>query len=116
MSWGEAYRRMWRRYAVFEGRATRAEYWWPVLVNLAILAPLQVLAFAATRAFLVLDGLYVLAGIIPGLALSVRRLHDTDRSGWWWLIGLVPFVAVILLILTVLPGTPGANRYGAPSM
>lgn len=50
----------------------------------------------------------------PQLALSVRRLHDTDKSGWWYLIGLVPFGSLILLVFFLLPGTPGPNRWGAP--
>lgn len=79
MDWGRACRRVWQRHAVSEGRATRAEHWWPVLVNVVIPMALPVLALAVTRALVML---YAPAGIITGLALTVRRLHDPDRSGW----------------------------------
>lgn len=60
-----------------------------------------------------LSGLYSLAVLIPGIAVSVRRLHDTNRSGWWLLIGLVPFIgAIVLLIFMLQDGQPGDNRYG----
>jgi uncharacterized membrane protein YhaH (DUF805 family) len=61
-----------------------------------------------------LSGIYSLAVLIPSLAVTVRRLHDIDRSGWWILIGLVPLIGVIvLLVFALLDGTPGDNRYGS---
>ncbi len=60
-----------------------------------------------------LGGLYLLVLLIPGLAVAVRRLHDTSRSGWWILIGLVPFVgSIILIVFMVQDGTPGDNEFG----
>jgi uncharacterized membrane protein YhaH (DUF805 family) len=60
-----------------------------------------------------LGGIYALAMIIPSIAVAVRRLHDTDRTGWWCLIGFVPFIgAIVLLIFFVLDSTPGTNRFG----
>lgn len=61
-----------------------------------------------------LSSIYVLATLIPSLAVSARRLHDTDRTGWWLLIGIVPLIGdVVLLIFFLLDGTPGDNRFGA---
>ena len=60
-----------------------------------------------------LSGIYSLVVLIPSLAVTVRRLHDIDRTGWWILIGLVPLIgAIVLLVLALLDGTPGNNRYG----
>jgi uncharacterized membrane protein YhaH (DUF805 family) len=109
---------VWRQYAVFTGRARRKEYWMFFLVNLAIVVALDIADAAigtSTRSgFGVLAGLYGLAVLIPSLAVAVRRLHDTDKSGWWVLIGLVPFVGgIILIVLLALDGTPGPNRFGS---
>ncbi len=61
----------------------------------------------------VLGFIYLLAVLLPGIAVSIRRLHDTDRSGWWLLIGLIPFVgAIVVFVFTVLDSTPGENQYG----
>src|SRR5690606_13737347 len=61
-----------------------------------------------------LGGIYALAVLIPSLAVSVRRLHDTDRSGWWLLIALVPLIgAIVLLVFLVLDSNSGQNQYGA---
>jgi uncharacterized membrane protein YhaH (DUF805 family) len=69
---------------------------------------------AAPGALGLLGGLYALALLIPGIAVAVRRLHDTGRSGWWILIGLVPFVGgIILIVFLVQDGTPGDNQFGS---
>ncbi len=61
----------------------------------------------------VLTLLFSLGVLVPSLAVGVRRLHDTERIGWWWLIALIPFVgAIVLLVFMVIPGTRGANRFG----
>ncbi len=101
-----------KKYAVFSGRARRKEYWMFFLFNIIISF---VLGFIEGLAGLpgALSGLYSLAVLIPGIAVSVRRLHDTNRSGWWLLIGLVPFIgAIVLLIFMLQDGQPGDNRYG----
>ena len=59
-----------------------------------------------------LNLLYSLAIIVPGIAVTIRRLHDTGRSGWWILLGLVPFVGILLLVLMCLDSEPGTNEYG----
>ncbi len=106
-----------KKYAVFDGRARRAEYWYFFLFNLIIQTILSILdtliSKAASMDIGVLLGLYSLAVFIPGLALSVRRLHDTGHSAWWLLIGLVPFVGAIVLFVFVLQDSqPGTNQFG----
>ena len=102
------------RYAVFEGRAGRAEYWWFFLANFLIGLVIQVLA-GVSDALVILSLIYSLALLIPGLAVAVRRLHDTNKSGWWILIALVPLVGIIVLIVFLATdGDPGANQYGNP--
>ena len=102
------------RYAVFEGRAGRAEYWWFFLANFLIGLVIQILA-GVSDALVILSLIYSLALLIPGLAVAVRRLHDTDKSGWWILISLVPLVGIIVLIVFLATdGDPGANQYGNP--
>jgi uncharacterized membrane protein YhaH (DUF805 family) len=103
-----------KQYADFSGRARRMEYWMFVLVN-TIIAFLLYLPAIVTGdpLWAILYYLYALAVLIPGLAVAVRRLHDTDRSGWWILIGLVPLVGmIILLVFMVQDSEQGPNRYG----
>jgi len=107
-----------KKYAVFDGRARRKEYWFFYLFYLIIFVVLIFLdgmtgSLIETAGVGMLSGIFVLAMIIPGLAVSVRRLHDTDRSGWWILISLIPLIGGIwFLILMVLDGTSGQNQYG----
>ncbi|MDQ1431181.1 MAG: hypothetical protein QOF40_1783 [Actinomycetota bacterium] len=100
------------RYAQFTGRARRAEYWWFSLATLIVGVVLSVLG-AVSSIFLILYYVYALAVLIPSLAVGVRRLHDTGRSGWWLLIALVPIVGVIVLIVFFATDSkPGTNQYG----
>ncbi len=102
-----------KKYAVFRGRSRRKEYWMFTLVHIIIVFVIGFIEGLAGSSGVV-SGLYLLAVLIPSIAVSVRRLHDTDRSGWWVFIGLIPLVGVIvLLIFTVLDSTPGENRFGA---
>lgn len=107
-----------KKYAVFSGRARRREYWFFYLFNIlfAIVAimldNLLGLAFEDTS-YGVIYGLYSLAMLVPSLAVTVRRLHDVGKSGWWILIGLVPLIGGIwLLILLLQDSQPGENQYG----
>ncbi|GHH76729.1 inner membrane protein YhaI [Streptomyces sulfonofaciens] len=96
---------------MFSGRASRAEYWTFALINLVI----SVLLLAVDTAInsRVPDVLYGLATIVPSLAVGCRRLHDTDRTGWWQLIALVPVLGwLALIVLMALEGTHGPNKYG----
>jgi uncharacterized membrane protein YhaH (DUF805 family) len=119
-----------RRYAEFSGRSRRKEYWmWLLfyLIVLAIATYLDILLGLGGNAtgsqsgagvsfnvnFGWLAILFMLAVLVPHLAVSVRRLHDLDKSGWWLLIGLIPlFGALYLLFLFTQPGTAGPNRFG----
>jgi uncharacterized membrane protein YhaH (DUF805 family) len=108
----EWYLKVLKNYVGFTGRARRREYWYFALFNLAISVVLGLIqsAFDTT----VLTALYSLAVLLPSLAVAVRRLHDTDRSGWWLLIGLIPFVGfIVLLVFMLLDSTPGTNQFGS---
>src|SRR3954451_25317673 len=86
-----------KKYAVFSGRARRQEYWMFFLFNLIIAIVLAVGGRIIGTS--ILSAVYSLAVLLPGLGVAVRRLHDTDRSGWWILIGLIPLVGAIILIV-----------------
>lgn len=107
-----------KKYAVFSGRAQRAEYWYFILFNLLVLIGLVLVdsttgSFSGDMGMGLLSGLYYLGVLVPSVAVTVRRLHDTSRSGWWLLIGLVPFLGgLILLFFTVQDSKPGSNEYG----
>ena len=126
MSW---YTKVLKQYVDFSGRARRTEYWMFTLFNVIILVVLGFvdnalgfgsftgssgggsLAFSANLGLL--GALYSLAVLLPSLAVAVRRLHDTNRSGWWLLIGLIPFLGgIVLLVFMVLEGTRGPNAHG----
>ena len=106
-----------KKYAEFSGRANRAEYWIFFLVNALITFFLIFLIpIIGLRPIWMIIALFCLGTFIPSLSVFVRRLHDTDRSGWWYFISFVPLVGgIVLLVFTLLPGTPGTNRFGAPT-
>jgi uncharacterized membrane protein YhaH (DUF805 family) len=109
------------RYAKFDGRAGRAEFWWYALANIVLNIAVWILVgigFAIATGLgvvlIVLAAALYLALIVPSIAVAIRRLHDTDKSGWYLLIGLIPFVGyIILIVFYVLEGTAGPNQYGA---
>ncbi len=102
-----------QRYAKFDGRAGRAEFWWFVLANFLIYIVLAILMNVASI-FFVLYIVYAIGTIIPSIGVAIRRLHDTNKSGWFLLIGLIPFVGVIILIVFyATEGTSGPNDHGA---
>jgi uncharacterized membrane protein YhaH (DUF805 family) len=104
------------RYAQFTGRADRAEFWWYFLANIIVYVVLNIL-IAISSIFWVLYVIYALGVLIPGIAVGIRRLHDTDKSGWWLLISLIPLIgAIVLIVFWATEGTPGPNRYGAPDL
>ena len=109
MSW---YLAVLKKYAEFSGRARRTEYWMFFLFSTIAS---MVLAFVdgVLGTGGVLGILYLLAVAVPSLAVSIRRLHDTGRSGWWLLVGLVPIVGgIVLLVFAVQDGNAGDNAYG----
>ncbi len=102
-----------KKYAVFVGRAHRQEYWMFVLFSIIIS-----LVLSAVEGVLGVPGIlsiiYGLGVLVPSIAVGVRRLHDTDRSGWWLLVSLVPILGIIiLLVFLVQDSKPGSNQYGA---
>jgi len=105
-------------YANFNGRAGRSEFWWYVLFAIiasVVLALVDNLVFRNIIGVPILGPIFSLATIIPGIAVSVRRLHDKDKSGWFILISLIPLVgAIVLLVWYATEGTPGDNQYGPP--
>ncbi|MFV0338571.1 MAG: DUF805 domain-containing protein [Chthoniobacterales bacterium] len=104
-----------KKWNDFQGRSRRTEFWMFALFNFIVSL---VIGFVETLVGSpgILATIYSLVVLIPGLAISVRRLHDTDRSGWWLLVSLVPLIGIIvLLIFFVIDSTPGANRFGASS-
>lgn len=123
MDFGTAVRRFFSNYFNFQDRARRAEYWWPILMQMIVGFVVQILTITllgpdGTGSLLVaipmiLYWIFGLACFIPSLSVAVRRLHDKDMSGWWILIGLVPLIgALLLLFFFVTEGTPGPNKYG----
>jgi uncharacterized membrane protein YhaH (DUF805 family) len=131
-SFGQAFRRFWKKYATFSGRASRSEFWWWYLANAIVVVALYAFMAAggiagATRdatgasqpgpligvgaALLLLWGLVI---VVPTLAISWRRLHDANLSGWFWLVGLIPVVGgIAVLVLYVLGSNPAGARFDA---
>lgn len=102
-----------KNYAVFTGRSQRAEYWYFVLFNIIISIVLGIISALISDDAGILRGLYSLAVLIPGLAVSVRRLHDIGKSGWMLLIALIPLIGAIwLLIIMARDSDFGENKYG----
>ena len=99
-------------YANFEGRARRAEFWWFTLGNIIIFVVLGILT-AIARIFYVLEIIVALALLVPSIAVAVRRLHDTDKSAWFLLIYLIPFVGwIVMIVFYATDSTRGTNQYG----
>lgn len=116
MKW---YLKVLKQYADFTGRARRTEYWMFVLFNMifaiaaAVLDNLLGLKFTPEIPYGFIYLIYGLATFIPGLAVMVRRLHDVDKSGWWFLISIIPIIGTIwIIVLLATDGTPGTNQYG----
>ena len=100
-----------RKYAEFNGRARRKEFWFFFLINTLISWGLFAVDYLAH--IFVLNPIYGLVMLLPGLGVTVRRLHDTDRSGWWILISLVPVIGgIVLIVLLAQEGGRGSNRFG----
>ena len=122
MKFTESIRAFFSRYTDFQGRTPRSGYWWVVLFLVAVsfvMWAVDMVLFEGIYPQTLLEQgfgpgsiLFIAATFIPNLALGFRRLHDTGRSAWWILIGLVPIVgAIVLLVFYLLPSTPGSNQY-----
>ncbi|HET9647676.1 MAG TPA: DUF805 domain-containing protein [Microlunatus sp.] len=126
----DAVKRAFKKYATFQGRASRGEYWWWALATSVVFIVLSVLAVVLMIATspdggstpgvggIVVYVVIVLVGlgvIVPSIAVAVRRLHDAGYSGWFYLLSLIPSVGgIILLVLCVMPTSPQAPKYGPP--
>jgi len=132
MSFGQAVRSCLSKYATFDGRATRSEFWWfylfTLIVSFVVLLPGYILMIAGAAAssdgsspgivfwiglvLIIIGALASLALYIPFLAAGCRRLHDRGQSGWLQLLLLVPCGNIVLLVFWVMEGTHGDNAYG----
>ena len=115
MSFIDAVQSALTKYATFSGRARRSEYWWFVLFNVivSVLAVVVDSALGTEPGRTGVVGLVVaLALLLPGLAVTARRLHDTGRSGWWMLIALVPLVGAIVMLVFTVQDSQGPNAWG----
>lgn len=123
MSFGTALKAFWSNYRNFKGRARRSEYWFiqlflvatnlaAAVIDLALMDG-DVDRFIANGGGGIVGLIWILATIVPALAVLVRRLHDTNRSGWWALIGFVPILGtIVILVFTVSDSDQSENRYG----
>ena len=114
MTFRDAIRAGFANYVNFLGRAGLGEFWyWVLFIILAGIVTAILDAIWFRDFFYPVSDLFTLATLLPGLAISVRRLHDTDRSGWWFLLWVIPLIGTIVLIVWwVQQGTPGPNRFG----
>ncbi|MDC9259384.1 DUF805 domain-containing protein, partial [Clostridioides difficile] len=102
-----------KKYATFSGRARRKEYWMFVLINAIVVMAISLIEYAAGTNGII-GYIYVLALIIPMIAVTVRRLHDIGKSGFWYFICLIPLIGSIwLLVLLCTDSQPGQNQFGA---
>jgi|SRR6267142_2765103 len=115
MSFGEAISSGFSNYVNFSGRAPRSAYWYWVLfvVLLSIVTNVIDAMVFGSAGFAPLSTIVGLGLFLPGLAVGIRRLHDLDKSGWWWLLIFIPLVgAIILIVWACTRGTMGPNRFG----
>ncbi|MGA8249083.1 MAG: DUF805 domain-containing protein [Nocardioides sp.] len=115
MSFADAVRTCLNKYADFSGRARRSEYWFFFLFNVLVSIVASIIdAIIGTRSgsFGLIEGIAALALLLPGLAVGARRLHDTTKSGWWLLIGLIPIIGAIVLIIFFVQDSHPDNQYG----
>ena len=117
MSFTESIQTVFQKYAVFEGRARRSEYWWFYLAYTVVNAVLSGLGRAVgsggfATALSVISGIIALACLVPTISVTTRRLHDTGKSGWWQLLYLTCIGGIVILIFCALDSDPGDNQYG----
>jgi len=113
MSFTESVKSGFDNYVNFDGRASRSAFWFWILFQVIVLVGLYIVGVALfDSAILYLLG--ALALFLPSLAVAIRRLHDTDRSGWWYLISLIPFGGIVLIVFLAQKSDPVDNQYGPP--
>lgn len=111
VGFGEAISQAFKNLTNFSGRASRSAYWWFALFTFILTIVVDIISVSAGSKAIQ----YAFSAVIAlvTLSLQVRRLHDTDRSGFWWFIGLIPIVGwIVLIVFDCLPGTPGPNKFG----
>ncbi len=129
MNFMQAVQSVYRNYVTFNGRAMRSEYWWFILFSIIVSILIAVIEaglglgqgmmtrgdgmFSVNYSGGIISNIWALGNFLPALAVGVRRLHDTDRSGWWLLIAFIPLIgAIVLLVFFCSRGTSGPNRFG----
>lgn len=126
MSFGDAIKTCFSKYVTFSGRAARSEFWWWMLFVWLVQIGLSIVdsilfgtvttgegSVSASTDTPILSTIFSLAVLLPTISVIVRRLHDTDRTGWWYWLALVPLVGIIILIVWwATKGTDGPNRFG----
>jgi uncharacterized membrane protein YhaH (DUF805 family) len=114
VTFAEAVRSGFDHYVKFDGRASRPAFWWWFLFGVLVGIGASIID-AIIGSFGVVGGLAALALLLPNLSVAIRRLHDTDHTGWWVLIGLIPIIGfIVLLIFYLRQSDPGENQYGPP--
>ena len=108
MTFGESIKNGFTNYATFDGRASRAEFWWWILFTFLV-------SMAAGAVSATLSQIFSLAVLLPSLAVSARRLHDTDRSAWFLLLWFIPVFGWIILFVWAIQHAGETNRYGPPA-
>lgn len=112
VGFGEAISEAFKNIVTFTGRASRSAFWW-FFLGAIIIDVIGAIIGTAAHAVAIQYIIYILVAVVT-LSLSVRRLHDSGKSGFWWLIGFIPIIGTItLIVFYCLPGTPGPNKYGA---
>ena len=113
MTFTESIKSVFRNYANIDGRAIRSEYWWFALACVILQIVAAIMGSGYASGFLGFVLLVIgLAILIPSVTVGVRRLHDTDKTGWWMLLAFVPFGGLVLLVFFAMKGTDGPNRFG----
>ena len=120
VGFGGAIKLFFSNYTNFKGRSTRSEYWWwglALFISSTVLVMLIALSIYSKLLYLFwgITMLWSLAIVVPNLALAIRRLHDVGKSGWWFLINLVPGVGGIIFLVFTLMASDGANNWGDPA-
>jgi uncharacterized membrane protein YhaH (DUF805 family) len=111
MGFGEAVSTCFKKSVVWEGRASRAEFWWFYLAQILIIFAAAIIDQIIGTGFLYIIAVIVV--ILPSIAVLIRRLHDTDRTGWWYWIQLLPLIGLIVILVFTLSGSDeGDNKYG----
>ena len=111
MSFTEAVKSVFSQYAKAGGRARRSEYWYFVLFNFIVSFVLGIIVYITDLS--IISSIYSLAVLLPGICVAIRRLHDIGKSGWWYLLILIPIVgSIILIVWECKDSEPGENQYG----